>query len=271
MSDIYPGYLGGSSLGPMTSFSCKIDQDFIFYNHTIGRLDSIPTGSGSKGVGDTPMQNPIGRPGTAKAVGNISTMLIDGIGMNTYIKAAEAGGPCGDISVCSTCSEGDISYIFKQCFINSFNFSVSAGGPINVTFDFWAMDYDDDATGCGGTSLAKVVTWDQMAGDLSGARDFNFSINNNLGAIYTISYEGSSSNIYMPRAIRPGIQTVSGSVTRYEDMPILFSTGGEDSISFSAGDYSTTLLVAYLIPEAKGEIAFGSYTQAFVGRDTNFA
>lgn len=115
---------------------------------------------------------------------------------------------------------------FGDMSVNSLNFSASAGDLAQFSIDVMGATAptQEQASYENYTDAEKIVTWDEVgvtitggtgAADLSDPNiifsSFEFTINNNLQAVYAI---GSNMDYY-PYEIVPGLRTISGSLTAY--------------------------------------------------------
>lgn len=119
---------------------------------------------------------------------------------------------------------------FPDMLPNSLSFSVAAGDIAQFTIDVMGAGQPSPPTWSAGvdptiTTEEKLVTWDNVAvaltvdqGDISTGTlgtscfsNFEFTINNNLEAVYAIC-DGSN---YYPFDIVPGLRTITGSLSAY--------------------------------------------------------
>jgi hypothetical protein len=150
----------------------------------------------------------------------------------------DSGDACGgldarDIHLYYYCNR---DRLFENLFVNSLNFSVSAGEVAQFSIDVVGASIDTGTSGWGTsppphfTDAEKLLTWDKVnvtivAGtgdpinnDLPGAGEladiafsnFEFTVNNNVETVYGLG----QANL-LPFDIVPGIRQISGSLSVY--------------------------------------------------------
>jgi len=275
-----PGYRGIAVIDNRAirceSFDINPNQEVLFYDHVIGLNDTIPTNSSTKGesVGNIQIQKTFLRPSTIKIEGNLSfTATHNGLSVNfaslfNYAKY----GDYFDTAFTYFCNA---ARGYKNCRINSFGFSATAGDVLNINTNIIA----GDLTTASETSYIvpeKVITYEKVSISNTGFDNimgFSFDINNSAEPIYTNdSTTGplSPSNKFLPYDIRLGMQAVTGEITiyLYDGMP--FISGDPVTITVSVADWSTTMKIIYLSNKITGQTKAVTTTIPFVGVDKVF-
>jgi hypothetical protein len=253
MANVSAGYMGSASIGTAKVLfsSCSINptQDILFYDHTQGIIENLDN------------QGMIFRPSVWGGAGSITfTLTEDSLdSVFAYVKS----GDFFDTTIRYNCNSAGRKY--KNCKINSFNFSCQAGDVATSTIDILAMDVEDDV----GTSLGeikKLLTWDKITvGEEKGIAGFNFKINNNANYIYTNN--SNNPGTLGPTDIRLGIRKMDGSISYYVEKGDTFisTTAAQTTLSVSAGNFSTTLYIINKPSQFEGQVGPMICTVPFVG------
>jgi len=291
----YPGYQGIAVVGGdyyrCNDFSLNVQQDVLFYNHTIGLNDTIPTDSATKGeeVGTIQTQRKYLRPSPVGMQGGFSfpAAIQDDAGelnFKTIFDYAKYGNYF-DIDFHHYCNVGRT---FINCRVNTFNFSITSSDIITIAVDVLAGQMTNNDSHLSYIRPQKLVTWDLIdisisgdAGTLAGIKDgiqsFEFNINNNAAYIYTARPFPAKAvtdieNLW-PYDIRLGMQEVTGSITVYlkQGIDFITTTTGPAIISLSCGGYfSTDINVVFKPREMPGTVGAYVLTIPFVGIDKAF-
>lgn len=216
VGDIVPGYAGILSIDGekirCTDFGLNPKQEVEFYNHIIGLNDTI-TGNGStKGEepGSIQTQRIMYRPGVIGISGGFSAPVCGSTnscnigGIYGYAK----DGSYFDMDMSYSC-EGGRKY--KDCRVNSFSLSCSAGDVASITVDVLALKAESGSSSSEFRDEQKIITWDKVEvtfKEIGEIFSIELSINNNANYVYT------SSGVE-PYDIRLGTQEVSGTISYY--------------------------------------------------------
>lgn len=273
MAKVTPGYMGYAGIGSYkvrcTDFNVKLKQDILFYDHIIGLRDSIPTDIfDSKGdVGAFNEQKIFWRPGTKIVEGSVNFPMTSD-SSNAFFEEAYSGNDF-DVDLYYSC---DVGYSFTGCKVNTYSWSATSGEAVNVSIGVIGKGVESIGSPVIYNKPEKIITWDAVkisgTGGDDGLVSFEFSINNNCIPIYTSGTNNDTTNPLLPHAIRVGMQSVTGSISFYDDA-LLENIFAEEAtardITISAGTFSAKLKVLYLYPERQGQVSAYIKTVAFVG------
>jgi hypothetical protein len=270
MPTVKAGYLGYAEISGTkvrcTDFNVQVKQDVLFYDHTIGLRDNIPSAI-LGGKGDQAQWNEqkiFWRAATKIIEGNVSFPMSE-FSANAFFDQAWKGD-WFDFSLYYSCENGKM---FKECRVNTYNFSITAGDVANVSVGVIGKNISE-ATPAVYDRLEKLITWDKV--EIGGVGDqivsLDFTINNNCIPIYTSGTNTGGISPLIPNDIRVGMQSLTGSVSFYNN------AGPTDSfvevntpqfITISAGSFNATLNVLYQYPERNGAVSAYIKTVPFVG------
>lgn len=175
--------------------------------------------------------------GTIEVGGTISGPVTE-----TFVSGSGGGTGLWDwgvkrISPCGELSSADVTLYyycggteqkareFDSMYVNSVNFSCSAGDVANFSIDTMAKAVGPWSTSEPPhfTDAEKLITWDKVSVSVTpgdedvtvpvniGYSNFDFTIGNNLATVYSLS----QSNLF-PYEIVPGLRTISGSISVYD-------------------------------------------------------
>jgi hypothetical protein len=290
------GYMGLADLGGTkvrcTSFSVNPNQDVLFYNHTIGLRDTVPTNNATKGAisessTDVNIQRRIWRPSPISVAGGISFPATETSLVNVFNLAKYAN--YFDINFNYYCDTGSSSQsrIFTDCRINGFDMSVVAGDVVNINADVICKNVETDTYNVSYEVPEKLITWDQVPTKVTSApfnvddmlvQGFNFKINNNIQTIYTTNNTGSATpptttESLLPTDLRVGMQEVTGSITVYLDsgeefIPIALPTYA--NITVAMPNLNLKMTVVFKSNQMEGQVGPIMTQLPFVGVDYSF-
>jgi hypothetical protein len=276
IGNINPGFLGIADIGTKrircNDFNVNLKQEALFYDHTIGLRDNIPTYL-FEGKGDTGQLNPqkiIWRPGVKICQGGIG-FYMDEDNVSTLFDEAKRGSDF-DMSFTYTCN--DIKRNFYGCKVNNYTFSVTASDIATVSADIMAMDMEDSTGIDLYTEERKIVTWDDIKVIVDGVGDIpiqsiTFSVNNNCMPIYTAG--ANNDNSLSPLKIRVGMQEITGTISYYnkgDSLKFFEDVISPSTINITSSDgYSVNLNVIFKPQERAGSVSAVISPLAFVGVD----
>lgn len=290
------GYMGLADLGGTkvrcTSFSVNPTQDVLFYNHTIGLRDTVPTDNATKGAisessTDINIQRRIWRPSPISIAGGISFPATETSLVNVFNLARYAN--YFDINFNYYCDTGSSSQSrkFTDCRINGFDMSVVAGDIVNINADVVCKNVETDAHNEHYKVPEKLITWDKVPTKVTDApfnvddmliQGFNFKINNNIQTIYTANNTGSAlppttTESLLPTDLRIGMQEVTGSITVYLDsgkefIPIALPTYAH--IIVAMPNLNLNMTVVFKSNQMEGQVGPIMTQLPFVGVDYSF-
>ena len=281
------GYMGlakvGSTTIRCTSFSVNTTQDLSFYNHVIGLRDTVPSGNATKGEGSaTQIQRKIWRPSPISIGGGIGFPATE-TSLSTIFDLAKRADYFDTVFKYHCAGEGDSNNprTFKDCRINSFDLSVTAGDIVNVSMDVLCKKLTIAGSSSVYTVPQKLLTWDKIKVTADSITDyliqgFSLKINNNLQNIYTTTatttYSETSPESLLPTDIRVGMQEVTGSLSVYLASGQRFITGGSTviNINFSSSSLSFRITAVYKPSQLEGAVGPIITQVPFVGVDTYF-
>lgn len=240
---ILAGYMGildhsGSKIR-VSNFGVNPEQIPLYYDHTIGLLDTIPSSicqtKSPTSFKDTPQKN-IYRPGVIGVNGSFSFPVHEG--QLSFFEEAKTGKDF-DITYYRDCENGRQ---FSYCKISQYQLNVSAGEPANTTVSVLALDATEIEGQTTYNDIKKIVTWDacdvQADGLDADILSFNMTITNDCKYIYTSGK--NLERLLKPSKIRVGLQSVQGTITFYtKGMDLSFmdtESTGEKTISVTIGD-----------------------------------
>jgi hypothetical protein len=257
-NNILPGYMGHCVISGtkirINSASVNPIQDYLFYDHTIGLRDSIPTGirNPKTDAGRLNKQKQIYRQSTILYQGGITFPLCDG-DLSTIFEMAKCGND-GDVEIKYACNE--FSRIYEDSKINSLTISCVAGDVVNVALDIMAPLLREGSYSKY-TQVKKMITWDAVSlPDFDEVQGFSLTITNNCKAIYT-------ADSLSPLEIRVGMQEITGSIDIYG---MDNSMANEQDFSITIDGYTITVKALFkpsLIESKVGPIVT---SLPFVGR-----
>jgi len=195
-----------------TEISMNPKQEIKFYDHIIGRVDTIPsTLFGSKGAGNTiNRQNILYRGSTKTYDGSLSFPLTDK-NTSTFLKEA-ANFSTFDINTAYGCSTGDT---FNKCYVDTYTLTAVAGDIVSASVGLKACSFKDyTPENHNDLEPERIITFDNLVFDgVSDNEDtfiqrFELSISNKAQYIYT---NGSLD----PFTIRAGIQEITATFAFY--------------------------------------------------------
>ena len=275
LGDIKQGYMGLAFIGSnelrCTDFSIQVQQQPLFYDHTIGLRDSIPvTLIGGKGdIGALNIQKTIWRPSVKSYQGSI-TFPITSLGGDPLYEYAKTGDDF-DLEFQYTCG---ISRNYNQCKVNSYTFTATAGDFCTVSADIMCLQGLDGTLDSKYTEVEKIVTWDDVDISIGGLgvsdciQAFTFTVNNNCKAIYTAG--GNIDLSLNPILIRVGMQEIQGAISFYNQgniLEFLEDITSPKTISVSAYGIGIDLYVLFKPQERSGSTGPVISTLPFVGVD----
>lgn len=263
-----------------TDYNLKLTQEASFYDHIIGLRDTIPTDIlGAKGdsgtTGSAGNEQKIFWRATTKIVeGTVSYPLAE-LSANAFYDAAYTGDWLSDVNVYYSCETGKT---FNLCKVNTYSFNATAGEGANISVGLMGAYVEDAGAPPIYDTPEKLITFDEIEIIGTGADDrivsFEFNINNNCMPIYTAGTNlgvggvtGGISNLVV-NDIRVGMQTLSGSITFYNDAgpaDDFVETDTPVTIGITAGTFSATLNVLLWYPERQGATSAYVRTVTFGG------
>jgi len=293
MATVNPGYKGIATIDGKqircSDFGCNQNQEVLFYNHTIGLNDTIPTNANTKGeaVGVIQTQQKFMRPSPISIEGGMSfpatKSLNNNINFEDIFDFAKYGNYF-DIDYKHYCEGGRK---FFNCRVNTFEFSVTAGDIVNIVLTVMGMDMEDSDSLVSYTDPEKMITWDGVSVDFEGdtggvdlsdsIRSLSFNINNNITPIYTAIPNTSIGDIdsyknFLPKDLRIGMQIVTGSLEIYvkDGRDFLDPLTGQGVLSVSCGSFNTDINAIFAPKQIPGAVGPVIIIVPFVGVDKAF-
>ena len=220
MSRVNTGYTGilegPEGLIRCTDFNVIRQQEVLFYDHVIGLVDTIPSGIETKGEDTTiNIQKTIERPGVKLVSGGLAFPVTEE-NSSAFFEEVKRG-QWFDFTFDYSCGDG--AFQFRDCRVNSYTFSATAGDIATVSVDIMGKDYKALSYLGNYQDAQKLMTWDKIKIEgvpgNNGIVSFTFTVNNNLMPIYTAKENKDKS--LKPFDIRVGMQSVTGSVTVYKN------------------------------------------------------
>ncbi|MFW5872065.1 MAG: phage tail tube protein [bacterium] len=158
-------------------------------------------------------------------------VLGSGGGTGLWDWGVKRNSPCGelnpaDVTLYYYCGGSEQrAREFIEMYVNSLNFSCSAGDVANFSIDTMSKSVGPwlSTDPPHYTDAEKLITWDKVYVSISpgdedvtvpvniGYSNFDFTITNNLETVYSLS----QSNLF-PYEIVPGLRTISGSISVYD-------------------------------------------------------
>jgi hypothetical protein len=266
---IVPGFMGYAEIGSYkvrcTDFNVQLAQKPVFYDHIIGLRDSIPTDIlGSKKDDGMFNEQKIFWRGSTKIVEGTINFPMTSESADAFFSEAYSGDEF-DMSLYYACDKGAD---FKSCRVNTYSFTATAGEGVNVSVGIMGKEEDIGGSPSEYTEAEKIITWDSVS--ISGTdfddaiMSFEFTINNNCIPIYTSGTNntdtGSTSTKLLAHAIRVGMQTVTGSVTFFNDYgpaEVYVEDATEKTISIDVGGraFAAELTVVFEHPQRTGQVS----------------
>jgi hypothetical protein len=263
--------------------SASLDQKVQFFDHILGLRDKLTAGSAGSatkkgpetsataGGGANNVQKRIYRytPGLAKA--RFECPIIgDANGSPAFANVLKYAISGEEVSVEMVFWKTSATKVtVSKGIISSFTLSLKAGDIATFSCEVTGAKYESGTGSSGAVDCTKLVTWDRckVGGDVSAPlASFDLTITNPPVPIYTTTateWFGTSHgpNGVMPRAIRVGIQEVSGAISMLSAQ----SLSGEKKITFEVNGVSKTVYVVCLPPSDQANT--GQYIQTinFVG------
>jgi hypothetical protein len=254
-----PGFMGYASVDGnslmCTNFNVNVKQEALFYDHTCGKIEAPD------------YQNTLMRQGTKIVQGGLSFIFTDSSGDAGYTSACN--GDDVSVSLNYGCTAGQRSY--KECKISTYTFRASAGEYANGSIEVIGKAIDTTSA-IAPSGSNRLITWDEISvSGYDGSGDIfsiEFTITNPCIPIYT---QGTNiTNALFPKAIRLGIQKLSGTIGVYA------SGGGNQYVSIEpttltidCGGTTFKLKVLFLPTEIAGSVGPVIEQVRFVGADEN--
>jgi len=273
------GYLGYAVINGLpvrcTDFNVNVSQSPLWYDHTIGLRDSIPSTihDSKEDVGQNQTQKHIWRSSTKLITGNISFPLTENTSNILFDEAKR--GSTFSMAFKYTC--GIVRY-FTGCKVNNWTLNAVAGDIVSVNAEIWAINMVESTTYDLYKTKEKLITWDTLFVNANGVAledklaNIEVTINNDLKAIYTSGTNSSKS--LRPKKFRVGMQEVTGAFGVYADSFNIFDyleDDGGHTILINAADLLTfSLNVLYVPLERSGSNRVLIHNLPFYGVwDTN--
>lgn len=247
---IYPGFVGSVNVGDLdgvrcTDFSLNVNQEPLFYDHTIGLRDSIPADLRDvKGdTGEYNQQKLIWRPSVKLSQGSFGFIWTD-YSAGALWEQAKTGDDF-DMEFYYTCG---IGRKFTGCKVNQYSFRASAGDIVNATVDIVSKHITNlDASEIPKIErIEKIITWDVVEIAIDGYSssqivNLDFTINNACAPIYTAGNNISAS--LEAKEIRVGMQSLTGSVSFYltDDINYMENISAPKKMFLSTPNWSSEL------------------------------
>ena len=270
-----PGYLGVATVDGSqircTGFSVNLDQNVLWYDHTIGLRDNItPNIHDTKGdTGESQIQKHIWRASPKLIKGTITFPLTD-LNAKPFFDLAKSGDDF-DMEFKYTCG---LSREFATCKVNSWTLNLASGDIANVTVEIWALDLLEGEDETLYLEEEKLITWDVCNVIVDGATvdeklaNFDVTINNNLLPIYTSGFNVALS--LRPAKFRVKMQEVKGTAGVYGDAfglfgPLEVDAGHTIEVNIGSGLQTFSLNVLYKPLTRSGAIGPLVHTLPFEG------
>lgn len=251
--------------------SCDPDvtQSPIFYDHTIGMRDNIPTilfgGKGDFGYAGN-QQKYLYRPSVIGYGANLSFPIQEGT-ESAFFNLAKTGDDFD--FVCHY--DCQISRELLRCKINTFTLNAKAGDVADISVNIVGRDANEDPSWSAYDESSKLITWDEFK--LSGTsidpvaalQSFTLNINNDCKPVYT-------ANGLKPYDLRCGTQSVTGSMTFYLEgleLKDLIATD-VNTLVISVGNLSFTVQCVYEPVKRTGAVGPILSTVNFAGVGSYF-
>jgi hypothetical protein len=239
---IVRGYMGiadcAGQLVRCNDFNLNIKQEALFYDHTIGLRDSIPSSirGGKSDQGNRNDQKVLYRPGTKIIQGGFSFPWTENSAGVLFNEVKT--GDTFDMSFTYACQ--DLTRSFKSCKVNSYTIRASQGDIVTGSIDVMAISMTSSESSGNYTETEKIITWDNVdvtVGDFSGKMaSFEITINNNCMPIYT---SGQNAIDLSAKEIRIGMQTLTGNATFFEGDDLTYVEDAlETTASFTTDGFS---------------------------------
>lgn len=287
MSDIYPGFVGYAKIGDQkvrcNDFSVNVKQEALFYDHTIGLRDTIPTSIYTiKGDGgdkeDTEQYNYqkiLWRPEVKLSQGGFTFPWTD---LNMGLLWQEArGGKSFDMDFKYACG---LARRFTNCKVNSYALKISNGDIVSSSLDIMAIHEEsiDIENSILYAANEKIMTWDAVKikiddVDAPNLVSFDFTINNACMPIYTAGSNASDTNPLEAKEIRVGMQQLTGTMSSYEENSIDYldfvDTSKTIKLDFDNGAFTIKITAIFRPIEQSAAVGPVIRTMAFTGVDYN--
>jgi len=259
--------LGGKTVR-VSSFNVNLEQNVLFYDHTIGLRDSIGTTllttKGDAIDGGTNPQKSIYRPSVIGVNGSVAFPLQDGEESALFDEAKT--GKNFDVKYLYAC-DGSPGLTFSSCKVNSYTLNLSAGDICTANASIIGINASETG-GSGFTTSKKLITWDaaKVTGISGDIMSFTMTINNNCSYVYTAG-ENKTRNL-RPALIRVGIQSVTGNVVVYGTGMSLgnaITVSSEKTLDVKVGGLSFKLNCVFLPIKREGSPSVFVTSIPFVG------
>jgi hypothetical protein len=272
----FMGYIniaGSDTIVRCTDISVNPKQEIKFYDHIIGRVDTMhPSLFGGKKAGtDIRPQNILYRGSTKSYDGSFSFPLTD---KNTTSFLNQAiNFTSFDLNTAYGCSTGNT---FNKCYVDSYTLTATAGDIVSASVSTKACSFSDyTPVNHNDLEPETIITFDNLSFDgftdieedsASFIQRFELSINNKTQYIYV----NKSLN---PLTIRAGIQEVSatfafycpdGKIPRFvED-----AANTQQDVIVAINGVAITLSLIALYPELTG-VSSGALIRTFTYKGVN--
>jgi len=283
MANANAGYRGiarveGGNYIRCTNMNVNLQQDTLFYDHTLGLNDYVSSGDSTKieRPGFVQTQKNFWRPSPLSIGGSIAYPLTaEEDGYNLFQKA-KTGAGVGNIEMYYYCDDdsGSNGRSFEECRVGSFQLNITAGDFANIQVDFGGKrSVDISGTPTHYKAPTKMISWDKVSISGSGLSEniqaFSMNINNNLSHVYTA--RPSSIAPYEPKDVRLGMQEVTGTISVYNKKgPINVINGGKVELTLSVGNWSTPLFVILKTVQLEARVGPFVTTIPFIGVERPF-
>lgn len=273
-TSILAGYMGILSLDGelirVNTFNVNPEQTPLYYDHTVGLRDSIPTSikatKGDTGFKDTPQKN-LWRPSVIGITGSMAFPVQEGSEQSIFEKAKT--GDDFDMSYSRDC-ENAVDY--SSCKVSQYQLSMTAGDVPNVSISVMAIDAVEAAANGPWTDTKRLITWDTCSVTVPELNtdtpilSFNMSINNECKYVYTAGVNNDKK--LRPALIRVGLQSVTGTITFYSkgiDLTFMDDTTTEKVIQVNMNGFSFGVNCVYVPIKRDGQVGPIISTLGFQG------
>jgi hypothetical protein len=256
-----------------TDISVNPKQEIKFYDHIIGRVDTIPTSlfDGKKAGTSIRPQNILYRGSTKSYDGSFSFPLTDK-NITTFLTQA-INFTNFDLNVAYGCSTGNK---FSKCYIDSYTLTATAGDIVSASVSTKACSFSDyTPENQNDSDPEKIITFDNLSFD--GFTDIEED-SDSFVQRFELSIENKAQYIYAnksldPLTIRAGIQNVSATFTFYcpDGKTPRFVEDAENTqqdVSVTINGETITLSLLALYPELNG-VSSGALIRTFTYKGVN--